>query len=1323
MTPEMKSQSAGPSRAEADTTWRRRGTGPPPPLPPQASIGGGAKSMDPRLPGNRLAAAPPSRLPANRSAAPPPRGGGEYAKRHVAGGSFSDRRPAVTPPQQPAQEELSASAEDNKIPVRTMDLYWQSYPQERILVRKNRREAPTRETKSRMPVVLRNLAPETTFDPRDMWAAEKKRMEDAKEAAAIAEAEARKAAQATKKGGKKGVKKPSKREEMIEKNKKDQEAKEVKQDLEKLENAVKESRLKAQLGATIAGKKCETNLGKLRQLLMILDAELKEKNMPAAYDALWAIEASPLYLQALEQEDDIDENKKEMKKKAAAASSSGKGGKSSKDDKKPTVVRTPEGSLVHEFRKELRSARQQRSDLGADLAAFQLESMYDRLPPLSPFLKGWKLDAWQKRVLLHVDQRKSVIVCAPTSSGKTVISTYTCVNNGRVLFVVPTEPLVWQVAAMFQRLLPGSNVALATNQLAYRPSEDKSKVVVGTPLALESALVKIRGVIGAEALNRWDYAQLDGGFDDFDYAVFDEVHALDGEEGAALQRLMRSVTCPMLALSATIGNANELGQWLQSVRDDAVAIVDGTEKDRVEVVEHKGRFINVQNLILDKKGKLERLHPCSALTTKRLVEEGPERVSFALTPADASALHKALAKEYGSEVRDLDPVDWFELRAKAEEEKYVASLKARVARKVPGAEAALKRALADGAASKAAASTRARITLDDSKMFESSLKSRLFDLVEADADRCDKVLSSFVPSHLVDEDDTATPTFSMLDVARQMAEMSLFPALAFHLDSFRCLGLFKSLVAELEAAEQAKYPNWSEELRAKADATAKKVEQQNKAQERNAKAAEEEAKDGFDDGETYVDVSAPHPEFVLAPPNARLSSKEIDDILQEVSKDTANKETLAPSHVLVRALRRGFAIYIDDAAFSVYRRIVQRLAQKGKLAVVFSDASLAYGVNMPFRTVAFCGDDGLNALLAQQMAGRAGRRGLDTQGNLVYLGMNWSQIRRLMVGTVPAISGVAPHFATIAVPYALSAEVVSNPQNALSKHVDRAMLRRLCASSLEEHIAGTRRSAKDSDDKVDECLKILEVLGLNGEGGAEMATDTRPTLCMIWELRNYLPESIALALALPHLLDEFVKDRHNFKRASDDADKENVQIEFMSVFLHIVGRRACKQGATPLEEISWLKKSPERVVNWEEWEKIIVAGQEKLDQLREGASCKLEVAPGTPLDSAVFDTFKDRRLPPANQITSLDRHNLKLLIWNVGNILLKMHNCLQLPGEYITLSPLLRKCFRRIMYILSDDINANVDGEDITQIIAKREADASEEDDAPATEADVAPST
>ena len=73
--------------------------------------------------------------------------------------------------------------------------------------------------------------------------------------------------------------------------------------------------------------------------------------------------------------------------------------------------------------------------------------------------------------------------------------------------------------------------------------------------------------------------------------------------------------------------------------------------------------------------------------------------------------------------------------------------------------------------------------------------------------------------------------------------------------------------------------------------------------------------------------------------------------------------------------------------------------------MVVSDDSLAFGVNMPFRTCVFTGEMNgeLTPLMAQQMSGRAGRRGLDTQGNLVYVGSRASFIRSLMIGKVSNI--------------------------------------------------------------------------------------------------------------------------------------------------------------------------------------------------------------------------------------------------------------------------------------------------------------------------------
>ena len=54
----------------------------------------------------------------------------------------------------------------------------------------------------------------------------------------------------------------------------------------------------------------------------------------------------------------------------------------------------------------------------------------------------------------------------------------------------------------------------------------------------------------------------------------------------------------------------------------------------------------------------------------------------------------------------------------------------------------------------------------------------------------------------------------------------------------------------------------------------------------------------------------------------------------------------------------------------------------------------------------------LTPLMAQQMSGRAGRRGLDTQGNLVYVGAPASFIRSLMIGKVGDSNMISNHTPT-----------------------------------------------------------------------------------------------------------------------------------------------------------------------------------------------------------------------------------------------------------------------------------------------------------------------
>ncbi|MEZ4314100.1 MAG: DUF3516 domain-containing protein [Polyangiaceae bacterium] len=93
-----------------------------------------------------------------------------------------------------------------------------------------------------------------------------------------------------------------------------------------------------------------------------------------------------------------------------------------------------------------------------------------------------------------------------------------------------------------------------------------------------------------------------------------------------------------------------------------------------------------------------------------------------------------------------------------------------------------------------------------------------------------------------------------------------------------------------------------------------------------------------------------------------------------------------------RFLRHGIGLH-HAGLLPKYRRVVERLAQKGMLKVVSGTDTLGVGVNIPIRTVLFtklCKFDGeKTAILSvrdfQQISGRAGRKGFDDRGTVVAL--------------------------------------------------------------------------------------------------------------------------------------------------------------------------------------------------------------------------------------------------------------------------------------------------------------------------------------------------
>lgn len=177
-------------------------------------------------------------------------------------------------------------------------------------------------------------------------------------------------------------------------------------------------------------------------------------------------------------------------------------------------------------------------------------------------------DGWQRKVLDAIDAKKSLFVVAPTSAGKTFISFYAMKqilqsNDDDVLvYVAPTKALVNQIAAEIQARFsksftqPGRSV-WAIHTRDYRINNPTGcQILVTVPHILQIMLL---APSNAEKNNSWSCRVR--------RIIFDEVHCIgQAEDGIIWEQLLLLAPCPIIALSATVGNPKEFNQWLQSTQ-------------------------------------------------------------------------------------------------------------------------------------------------------------------------------------------------------------------------------------------------------------------------------------------------------------------------------------------------------------------------------------------------------------------------------------------------------------------------------------------------------------------------------------------------------------------------------------------------------------------------------------------------------------------------------------------------------------------------------------------------------------------------------------
>ncbi|HXL41959.1 MAG TPA: DEAD/DEAH box helicase, partial [Actinomycetota bacterium] len=193
----------------------------------------------------------------------------------------------------------------------------------------------------------------------------------------------------------------------------------------------------------------------------------------------------------------------------------------------------------------------------------------------------FEFDPFQVEALEALGRMESVLVAAPTGSGKTVVAEFAvwlALREARkVFYTTPLKALSNQKFNDLVALHGAANVGLLTGDNSINPA---APVVVMTTEVLRNMIYERSDLL-----------------EDLRYVVLDEVHYLqDPYRGAVWEEVIIHLPLDVVivSLSATVSNAEEFADWIQTLRGPTAAVIE----DRRPVVLEQHYLIDDQLLAM-----------------------------------------------------------------------------------------------------------------------------------------------------------------------------------------------------------------------------------------------------------------------------------------------------------------------------------------------------------------------------------------------------------------------------------------------------------------------------------------------------------------------------------------------------------------------------------------------------------------------------------------------------------------------------------------------------------------------------------------------------
>lgn len=625
---------------------------------------------------------------------------------------------------------------------------------------------------------------------------------------------------------------------------------------------------------------------------------------------------------------------------------------------------------------------------------FQLTSMGDKLKRTlnsEPDSRvKFKPDMWQRKLLDIVDKRESALVCCPTSSGKTFISYYAMEQSLRandddmVVFVSPYEALANQIAAEVYARFSSKTYPSYSSKSVYAMlmpdyqinDIDNCQILITMPNSFEALLSEKTDVVKK-----------------IKYIILDEIHMLsDRESGRSIEKIIHFAQCPIVALSATIGNLDPFYDWMQSVSQ--------SKGIRTHKIVHTERFCDLKKHIFVPQSLVDKHNRNDPNNNQRGQEveaiDSLSEINELFGYSEPYLRSYELSKDFHLLPDEIvDVLNTIRRLAKtAEQKELVKSIQP--------------------------ASFFKSVVIDkkEVKNYESHLMSSLrewyrlghFSKQEIEEffrsinRKCEKIFE-FVDNEYGNE--FSSPKWSednIMELIETLQKKKLLPAIMFFKSSDQCDAMAAKLVEMLMEREEAFKKSHQKDP--------SELELVEKEKLRIVKLLEKADKDKTTEGlielsnlraelaDLSKDPDLVDERFTFLDPKFKVSNKEIDDLSSRTYEKSYKQR-------VVQQWKRGIGLHHPNLK-KRYRQISEMLFRKKHVQIIFATESLACGINMPCKTVILSHElVNYDSVIYRHTIGRAGRRGYDTIGHVVYFGLPKQKIQNFISSKTSDISGVA----------------------------------------------------------------------------------------------------------------------------------------------------------------------------------------------------------------------------------------------------------------------------------------------------------------------------